>query len=115
MDDKNYEESAKQLHKWLQTNSQDGDGVYSPGFVSLHPAGGEEEENEFGGVTWIPNKDRWAKPEGSQEPPSFDPLKEKVFRFCKNEEDVRAFQTFLTNWVALHRCSGYCLRKKKVE
>jgi len=100
MDLTNSEENAKQLHEWLQINSQDTDSIFSPGFVS-HPAGGKEKQNESGGVTWIPNKDGWARPEGNQEPPSF----------CNTKEDVCAFHTFLTNRVALYQCSGNCLQK----
>jgi len=76
MNNSNNEESAMRLHAWLQANSQD-----SPGFVSLHPADGKEEQNESGGVTWLPNKDGWARPEGYQEPLSF-----KTKNFCKTEK-----------------------------
>ena len=64
------ENAAHQLWKWLQTTELDSpeDNVYSPGFVSMHPAGGIESTSLDGHKEWIPNKSSWAKPEGTQAP-----------------------------------------------
>ena len=48
--------------------------IYSPGFVSMHSAGGEESVLPDGEKEWIPNKSHWAKHEGSQAPPDVSPL-----------------------------------------
>ena len=77
--------------------------------------GGKEVENEHAGTTWIPNKDGWPMPEGTQEPPNFNPLQQNVSEFCTNEENVNQLHTHIVNRVAIHECNGYCLRKKNVD
>ena len=56
------ENSADQLWKWLQTTELDSpeDNVYSPGFVSMHPAGGIESTSIDGQKEWVPNKSSWS-------------------------------------------------------
>jgi len=46
--------------------------------TSLHLAGGNREVDAMGNAKWIANKNGWAKPEGTQQPPDFDPLKLRV-------------------------------------
>ena len=77
------EEKALNLYKWLQTNELNTDTVFSPEFVSLHPGGGECKKDDLGSKTWLPNKNNWAKPEGSQQPPSVDPLAQNLSDVCK--------------------------------
>jgi len=41
----------------------------------------------MGNVKWIANKNGWAKPEGTQQPPDFDPLKLRVTEKWKSKKD----------------------------
>ena len=107
------EDRAKRLQQWLQTDSENSDTVFSPGFVSLHPAGGKLEQNDEK-KTWIPNKEGWPLPEGTQKPPDFNPLQQKITQ-CKTQEEIDDLTTHIVNKVGIHQCNGYCLRKKKVD
>ena len=43
--------------------NMDKHGIFSPMFVSMHPAGGKLIKNPITGTNeWIPNKDDWARP-----------------------------------------------------
>jgi len=106
------DDRAKRLFEWLQTQNCNEDGASSPLLTSMHPAGGEQILDEFGGINWQPNKEEWARPEGTQEPPPFNPLMQDVTEFCTSEEKVNELHTYIVNRIALHQCNGYCLRKK---
>ena len=54
-------ELPEELYKWLQTDDLNGDGLYSPKLVTMHPAGGKLSIDE---TTWIPNKINWLKEDG---------------------------------------------------
>eukprot|EP00111_Clytia_hemisphaerica_P009342 TCONS_00027422-protein len=109
------EQRARELHEWLQTVSKNSDGVFSPMFTSLHPAGGSEVLTENEDLEWNPNKEGWAPPEGTRDPPDYDPLAVPALETCTNEDDLNEFHIDLANMVALHSCNGYCLKKKKKE
>ena len=85
----------------------DDDGLFSPQFTSMHPAGGEEVVNENGVRTWVPNKDGWPAPDGNQTPPDFNPLAQLLHEYCKTDIKLLHFHTFVANMVAIHRCNGY--------
>ncbi|XP_066920336.1 uncharacterized protein [Clytia hemisphaerica] len=104
---------AKDLETWLQTNEMNDTGVFSPGFVSLHPAGGEVQHNDDQTPQWVPNKQNWPLPEGSLTDVDANVLKKCVL--CQgDDEELKAFHTDLVNKVMLHTCSSYCLRRKTV-
>ena len=106
-------DSADKLHKWLQTTHSDEERVFSPNFVSMHPGGGQESVTESGNREWVPNRDKWAAPEGTQPPPDCNPLAKNLDQVTSQEGGVSELHTSLVNRVALHRCNGYCLRSKK--
>ena len=110
----NNESKAKKLYDWLQTSNENEDGIYSPIFTSMHPAGGHEFINEHGEKKREPNKKGWAKPEGTQEPPDYDPLMQKNSDFS-SFEDSKNFHTAVANQVCIHRCNSFCLRRKKKD
>ena len=109
------DDAAEKLHKWLQTNELDSpsENVYSPGFVSMHPAGGEETVSSDGIKEWIPDKSAWAKPEGTQEPPDVSPLTQSVTDVLSNGQSLEDHYVLLVNRVALHLCNRYCLRLRR--
>jgi len=47
---------ARELELWLQTNDCIEGTIFSPLFLSIHPAGGEEIVNIRGEKLWLPNK-----------------------------------------------------------
>ena len=65
-----------ELFKWFQTSllNDETNNIYSPEFVSLHPGGGEEVSNGNSEKSWVPDKTKWAAPEGTQTPPHHNPL-----------------------------------------
>ena len=95
---KNTNEAASELHDWLQTDLQNTDNLYSPNFVSMHPAGGEEETDDAGNRLWVPNKSEWPKPDGSYEPPDYNPLSEKP---SDHFDSISDFHIALTNKIGL--------------
>ncbi|XP_066914213.1 uncharacterized protein [Clytia hemisphaerica] len=109
------QEKAETLYKWLQTHEEDTDTIFSPGFVSMHPAGGFQENGQDGSKVWIPNKEKWAKPEGTQEPPEINPLNLIMTEYCTTPEKVKKLYLYLVNRVALHNCNDYCLKRKRVD
>ena len=108
------EEKAKALLRWLQTTELDTQELFSPGFVSMHPAGGTLV-NDNSCNQWVPNKEQWAKSEGSQTAPAEDPLSQYVTEYCNTPQELHSFYIYLVNRVALHLCNGYCLRKKRID
>ena len=106
-------EAAEQLRKWLQTTESDEQHTFSPQFVSMHPAGGHEVCNDHGDRTWIPDKTKWAAPEGTQPPPDINPLAMSLSDICDKGNEIAEMHTSLVNRVGLHKCNGYCLRKRK--
>ena len=107
------EEAAEQLRIWLQTTEMDANGTYSPQFVSLHPAGGQEVVDHTGSRTWLPNKDKWAAPEGTQPPPDHNPLALDLNEVVQSEGGIPEQHVYLVNRLALHQCSSYCLRYRR--
>ena len=79
----------------------------------MHPAGGEESVDESGNRIWIPNKESWAKPEGSQAPPEFNPLELGLDQVASTDGGVNEQHVHFVNRVGLHDCNGYCLRYKR--
>eukprot|EP00111_Clytia_hemisphaerica_P011688 TCONS_00034333-protein len=109
------EDKANQLYNWLQSETNNTDEIFSPMFTSLHPAGGSEVIGENGEREWIPNKEGWAPPEGTRNPPEYDPLGVPILQTCNEENDLNELHTDITNMVALHSCNGYCLKKKNKD
>ena len=107
--------AVEELHKWLQTSERDEAGVYSPNFVSMHPAGGHQEIDVSGNRSWLPNKNQWAAPEGTQPAPDYNPLNQELHDICRSDGGIAKHHTFLDNRVGLHKCNGYCLRTKKTK
>ena len=107
---KNTNEAASELHDWLQTDLQNTDNLFSPNFVSMHPAGGEEETDDAGNRLWVPNKSEWPKPDGSYEPPDYNPLSEKP---SDHFDSISDFHIALTNKIGLHKCNHSCLKFRK--
>ena len=104
---------AKDLEKWFQTNELDGEGVFSPQLVSMHPAGGAVEHHEDKPPEWIPNKHQWPLPEGTL--PNVDANVLKKCLLCQTDENqVKQLHCDTVNKVMLHSCSSYCLRRKTV-
>ena len=92
------EQKAMELYEWLQTESKNTEDVFSPMFTSMHPAGGtRESENEE--CHWTPNKAGWAPPEGTRDPPEYDPLAIPVHQSCTNEHDLNELHVDITNMV----------------
>jgi len=106
---------ANELYKWLQTTELDSpeNNIYSPGFVSMHPAGGEETVLADGEKEWIPKKSHWAKPEGSQIPPDISPLTQSLSDINSKGQSLDDHYIYLVNRVAIHICNAYCLRLKR--
>ena len=48
--------AGEELRKWLQSTGYDNNGIFSPQFTSMHPAGGQEKVDEHGNLIWIPDK-----------------------------------------------------------
>ncbi|XP_066913356.1 uncharacterized protein [Clytia hemisphaerica] len=89
------QEKAQALYRWLQTHEEDSIGIFSPGFVSMHPAGGSQVTAEDESQVWIPNKEKWPKPEGTQDPPKIDPLNLIMSDYCTTPEKVRELYLYL--------------------
>ena len=106
---------SEELRKWLQTTELDNkeQNLYSPGFVSMHPAGGSEQYSVTGERQWLPDKSMWAAPEGTQVPPEVNPLSRSVSDLQNDGHDLHAQHVYLVNRIGLHNCSGYCLRLKR--
>ena len=98
----------------MQTNELDDEssGMFSPGFVSMHPAGGEEISDENKNKMWIPDKTKWSPPEGTQDAPSKNPLSISLSKVFERNAGLDAQHVLMVNRVALHKCSNYCLRSK---
>ena len=111
----NNEIRAKKLYQWLQTDSQNTNQIFSPGFVSLHPAGGKEVRDGQHDISWAPNKEKWSLSDGCQQPPNFNPLQQKLSEFCTCEEDVKNLHISIVKKTLLHHCNGFCLKKKKKD
>ena len=50
----------------------------------MHPAGGQEKVDEHGNLIWIPDKTKWAAPEGTQPPPNVNPLAQQLNSACES-------------------------------
>ena len=109
----NTEKAAIKLHKWLQTDSENTDDLFSPNFVSMHPAGGRISTNEKGENAWIPHTDLWPKPTGNYQPPSYNPLSENLSNHSHDQKSLNDFHIALTNKVGIHKCNSTCLKYKK--
>ena len=109
------ENPADQLCKWLQTTELDSpeNNIYSPGFVSMHPAGGDEAILIDSEKEWIPKKTHWPKPEGTQPPPEVNPLTQSLNDIYCKEKSLDEHYIYLVNRIALHLCNAYCLRLKR--
>ena len=90
------------LEKWFQTDSQNEESVFHQG---LYPGGQTEE--------WVPNKHRWAPPEGTLALEN-DVLR-KALTDCNNITEKQDFQVNVVNKIMLHTCSRYCLIRKTVS
>ena len=100
-------EKARLLHSWLQTDAENTDTLFSPGIVSMHPAGGNYDVEG----KWIPNKHRWTMPEGSN---AINPdCLKKSFHCATTDDDREQFQIDVVNKCMIHGCSGYCLKPSK--
>ncbi|XP_066930062.1 uncharacterized protein [Clytia hemisphaerica] len=55
---------------------------------------------ENGEREWIPNKEGWAPPEGTRNPPEYDPLGVPILQTCNEENDLNELHTDITNMVA---------------
>ena len=106
------EEQPEALHNWLQTNYCNENNVFSPGFVSMHPAGGSVN-NKDGTLSWKPHLQKWAPPEGTAEIPDYNPLQKSITDILLEDIDIKEHYTNLVNKIALHKCNGYCLRLKR--
>ena len=108
--------AAVRLERVLQTTACNDENFFSPEFVSLHPAGGFTSETD-GVCNWIPERTRWAPPEGTGENPERNPLTEDLGDIMHVKDGVKNLHIDLCNKVGLHKCSkSYCLklqRKKK--
>ena len=91
--------AAIQMHKWLQTADENCENLFSPNFVSMHPAGGKVLADSFKPKDWIPNTNQWPKPEGSHIPPSYNPLTSEIEQHLHNSESLKEFHIALTNKV----------------
>ena len=109
------EEPATELYKWLQTeelNDKD-NGAFSPGFVSMHPAGGKVNLDENGEKIWTADKSKWPAQEGSLESTKENSLTVSLTEICERNAGINSHYIALVNGVALHKCSSYCLKRKK--
>ncbi|XP_057290792.1 uncharacterized protein LOC130613469 [Hydractinia symbiolongicarpus] len=82
-------------------------------FTSLHPAGGNEIINTSGIRDWVPNKDQWARPEGTQAPPDHNPLAQELADVANHEGGIGEQHTYLVNRIGLHNCNSSCLRYRR--
>ena len=73
--------AGEELRKWLQSTGYDNNGIFSPQFTSMHPAGGQEKVDEHGNLIWIPDKTKWAAPEGTHPPPNVRNLISTDYKF----------------------------------
>ncbi|XP_057310732.1 uncharacterized protein LOC130648690 [Hydractinia symbiolongicarpus] len=105
--------AAQELQNWLQTTNEDSDDIFSPIFTSLHPAGGNEIIDTSGIRTWVPNKNQWPTPEGSQAPPDHNPLAQELADVANHEGGIREQHTYLVNRIGLHNCNSSCLRYRR--
>ncbi len=102
--------AAHRLEQVLQTNTCNDENFTSPEFVSLHPAGGEINQND-GVNQWVPNKTNWAAPEGTGEPPEINPLTQELENILHIKDGVKNLHIDLCNKIGLHKCSkSYCLK-----
>ena len=78
----------------------------------MHPGGGHLVKN---GQTeeWVPNKHRWAPPEGTLALGN-DVLR-KALTDCNSITEKQVFQVNVVNKIMLHTCSRYCLVRKSVS
>ena len=108
---------AANLEQWLQSSSVGCSpfftpGATSPGFVSMHPAGGRASVPAGDGTRqWVPRKELWAPPEGTAPKPLPSPLTLSLRAVLQSEDGVLVHHRHLTNRLMLHNCSGYCLTK----
>ena len=109
------ENSIDELKKWLQTADRDepSEGIFSPGFSSMHPAGGQAVSMTGDDLTWVPNKDMWCAPEGTQPPPETNPLTKSLLDKLQENSGLNDHYIALVNRIALHICNGYCLKYKR--
>ena len=90
------------LNKWLQTNELDDEssGIFSPEFVSMHPAGGEEISDENKNKRWIPDKTKLSPPGGTQDAPSKNPLSISLSEVFEKNAGLDAQHVSMVNRVA---------------
>ena len=110
--------AASRLEKVLQTTSANDENFSSPEFVSLHPAGGTIEQIDDV-CEWVPDRAKWASPEGTGEPPVRNPLAQDLESILHVKDGVKNLHIDLCNKIGLHKCSkSYCLKlpkKKKAD
>ena len=105
--------SALRLEQVLQTNALNSENFSSPEFVSLHPSGGVIS-NLNGVEEWVPDKTKWASPEGSCDPPTRNPLAQDLESILDIRGGVKNLHVDLCNKIGLHKCSkSYCLKLPK--
>ena len=106
---------ADELEKVLQTTDYNSDTFFSPEFVSMHPAGGKcvTMSNSNDDDEWIPQKTKWAAPEGTAEAPSDNPLAKNIECVLGLQNGITNLHIDLCNKIGLHTCCKYCLRWAK--
>ena len=89
--------------------------VYSPEFVSMHPAGGELSGNPLieEPVEWNPDKSKWAQPEGTAPVPTENPLAKQLNDVLHEVDGVKKLHIDMCNKVGLHKCNRSCLKRVK--
>ena len=106
-------EAALNLKEFLQIQGcYQGQDIYSPEFQSMHPGGGNEVITSSGNMDWIPNKSKWAPPEGTYTNNS-NPLSISINDCVHEEGAMMSHLVDLVNRLSLHQCTtSYCLKTK---
>ncbi|XP_057294620.1 uncharacterized protein LOC130623148 [Hydractinia symbiolongicarpus] len=82
-----------QLSEWLQTDLKNTDEVFSPKFISLHPADGIETGSAL---------------------PVDGTILNKALADLNTTQELKDFHINLVNKILLHRCSLFCWRRKTI-
>ena len=111
--DKNYDNvnKAKELQRWLQSNDYNENNVFSPMFVSMHPAGGNTIIDPSGQKQWVPNTDLWSSSDSDQKERENNAFKTSLLSTTSPSQ----FQIDMVNKIMTHQCSLYCLRRKTIK
>ena len=116
MESDNVSEIPNELFKFFQTQEYDDEDeqIYSPHFVSMHPASGHETlKNNV--KFWEANKNDWPPPEGTGQLPKKDSLSQEL-KDITTIDELNELQKDVINKVMLHGCSSsYCLRRRMVK